>query len=272
MIDTTTGEEWAFVFILLAALFSAAVTCLATSDAVRQHVRPEECARHKEADDRRRKRQNRRRSVERALQEAARPRLDQKRFQRFFWSNPLQHINLPALHAAIQSAEQVQEEVGISVEVIDAACQIMHNAAQLQAQAALRCGLAEVQLNGILESARCLLKFDTAALDAALDEAKLAGVPRSLLDRAVETLQRATRLQRKRDLALERLQLATADPAVALAATGELEKELKELKLTTSEMNAIDVGVLTNASEKVLRIDTAELEAALLDLTDDLVY
>jgi hydroxymethylbilane synthase len=50
---------------------------------------------------------------------------------------------------------------------------------------------------------------------------------------------------------------------VALAATGELEKELKELKLTTSEMNAIDVGVLTNASEKVLRIDTAELEAAL---------
>ena len=271
MVDTTTDEEWAFVFILLAALFSAAVTCLATSDAVRQHVRPEECARHKEADDRRRKRQNRRRSVERALEEAARPRLDQKRFQRFFWSNPLQHINLPALHAAIEFAEQVQEEVGISVEVIDAACQIMHNAAQLQAQAALRCGLAEVHLNGILESARCLLKLDTATLDAALDEAKLAGVPRSLLDRAVETLQRATRLQRKRDLALERLQLATADPAEALAATGELEKELKELKLTKSEMNAIDVGVLTNATEKVLRIDTAELEAALLDARQALV-
>ena len=42
--------DWNFVLVSLTALFSAAATYVATSDAVRQHVRPEEYFVHKAAD------------------------------------------------------------------------------------------------------------------------------------------------------------------------------------------------------------------------------
>ena len=228
------------------ALASVLLTAASTSDFVRKHVRPDEYLAGLERELASRMRRQRRASAQQSLWRAiALPVLDVDVIEGW---QALRVAELAEVDGMlVDSAEDhfTHAHVAQTLSQSVATERVARAAAELEEVSS---GLPVDMKSGSDDAKRASLKIDSDLFQFIIEEAIDAGVGMDLVDVSVRKLQCAARLQRRRQQALDRLELAALD-------TLELPVELGDSD-GTSDGSLVDEYM-------GLSIDVQELEAAL---------